>query len=196
MVAFALLALAAQVQTVRLPPVTPSPVLTVQTAPDLVVKEIRIQDDRTMHVLVANIGTGPVGDYFPVRATVEIGGRSEDVPPGYSPPLAAGAEGWVELRSNWTVRLTQASSATAGADQFPEPKSGGGYPWWPNPMAGYDSAMRAAFPGMKEPCRQVAGCVTEINEGNNNYAVAGVPRGTPERLMAPELAPVPAPERG
>ena len=190
-----LLLAAAQVQTIRLPP---SPqVLTVQTAPDLVVKEIRIQDDRTMHVLVANIGTGPVADYFPVRATVKVTGRSEDIQPGYSPPLAAGGEGWVVLKTDWSVRLTTASSATAGADQFPEPKpSGGGYRWWPNPMAGYDSAMRAAFPEMKEPCKQVAGCIAEINEGNNNYAVAGVPRGTPERLNAPELAPVTVPERG
>lgn len=193
---FELLLLAiAQVQTIRLPPPGPSEVLTVKTRPDLVVKEIRIQNDRKMHVLVANTGTAAVSEPFAVRGSVEIEGASYDLQPTYIAPIPAGGEAWAELTA-LGLPMTRAASATAGADLLPEPKSRGSFAWWPNPMAGYDSAMRAAFPGMKEPCKAVTGCIAELDESNNNYAVAGVPRGTPDRLMAPELAPESLPERG
>lgn len=183
----------AQVQTIRLPPLAPSEVLTVKMLPDLVVKEIRIQDDNKMHVLVANTGTGAILEPFAVRASVEIAGTSYDLQPQYIAPIAVGGQAWAELTARG-LPMTRAASATAGADLLPEPKPRTSVAWWPNPMAGYDAAMRASFPGMVEPCKVVTGCVVEIDESNNSYAVAGVPRGTPDRLMAPELAPESLPE--
>lgn len=191
-----LLFAAAQVQTINLPPAQPTgEVATISVKPDLVVKEIRIQDDKTMHVLVANIGTGAVGQYFPVRASVEISGESRDIYPGYSKPLDAGAEGWVTLGSDWRAPLIKAASATAVADEFPPPKPRGWFSFGPS-FPSLDSWLYSTFPDMKKPCKEYKGCVVEANEGNNSYAVAGVPRGTPERLNATDLAPVMVPERG
>ena len=188
-----LLAAAAQVQTIRLPPVPPTGVATIKVAPDLVVKEIRIQNDTTMHVLVANIGTGPASQRFPVRATVEIAGQSENVGSNAVDSLPAGGEVWVTLRSDWLTRLTEAKSATAGVDLYPEPEvnSGGGWVPWP-------TISMPTIPGTKAPCPAPNHCVAESNEENNNYAVAGVPRGTPDRLNVPEAPPatVMVPERG
>lgn len=191
-----LLLAAVQVQTIKLPPVPSAPPATVaeiKLAPDLVVKDIRIQDDYTMHVLVANIGTGPASQRFPVRATVEIAGQSENVGSNAADPLPAGGEVWVTLRSDWTTRLTEAKSATAGADLYPEPEvnSGGGWVPWP-------TISMPTIPGTTAPCPAPKYCVPESNEENNNYAIAGVPRGTPDRLNAPEAPPatVMVPERG
>ena len=191
------LAAAAQVETVRLPPpaTPPGQVATLKVAPDLIVKEIRIQDDSRMHVLVANTGTGPVGDYFPVRASVELAGQAYDVPPTYAKPLAAGEEAWVTF-DKVGLSLTKAASATAAADQYPEPKPRSWLSLWPSPTGSYEAWLRTMFPAMKAPCKEVKGCITEINESNNSFTVAGVPRGTPERLNAPELAPERLPERG
>ena len=187
-----LLLAAVQVQTIKLPPISPPPptgVVAVQLAPDLVVKEIRIQNDSMMHVLVANIGTGGTARSFPVRGSVEIAGQSENLGTAYADPLAAGAQAWITLRTSGWVRLTNASSAMAGADLYPEPKEkSGGMVWWPT--------INPTMPGASDPCPAVPGCVAESDETNNNYAVAGVPRGTPDRLNAPEVAPVIANERG
>ena len=192
------IAAAAQVGTIHLPPAPSAQVEAVRLKPDLVVKEIRIQNDRTMHVLVANIGTGGVAEPFPVRASVERSGTSYDLKPSYSAPLAAGAEAWVTIDGTG-YELTKASSATAGADLLPPPAEAKSY-WalWPSIFSG--SSWSSLFPAGKEPCKKVDGCVVELDETNNSYAIAGVPRGTPERLdaagPAPETVPASPPERG
>ncbi len=193
MIQFLVLAAAAQVQTVWLPPAPSAQVQTLRMLPDLVVKEIRIQDDRTMHVLVANTGTADVREPFAVRASVELSGASYDLKPIYLAPIPSGGQAWASL-TTLGLPLKRATSAQAGADLLPEPKPGVFIPW-PNVFAQYDAMFSAAFPEAKR-CENVSGCIAELDESNNNFAVAGVPRGTPERLDATELAPVKAPERG
>ena len=194
-----LLLAAVQVQTIKLPPAQPAPptgVAEIKLAPDLVVKEIRIEGREKFHVLIANIGTGPVGQPFAVRGSFEYHGTNYDLKPIYTEPMAAGEQRWVWLYPGWTP-LNEAASASAGVDLLPEPKTGGSWVIWPNPFAGVDDWFRRMYPDAKR-CEVVSGCVVEINEDNNNYTVAGVPRGTPDRLNAPEASPtaVLVPERG
>lgn len=195
------------VQTVHLPPVAPSTstpprppaveTVTARLLPDLVVKEIRVENDSKMHVLVANIGTADAMD-FPVRGSAEISGKSHELNPGYVSSLAAGAQSWVLLTPASSTPLTAATSATAGADLLPEqqPESTGfflpGFGIYP----GNEAWLERTLPGYKDRCAKPAKCVAELDETNNSYAIAGVPRGTPDRLEAPASAPERIPDGG
>lgn len=198
------LVLAAQVQTVHLPPVPPTTApppqapqvgtITARLLPDLVVREIRIENDSTMHVLVANQGTAAVTEMFAVNANAEIAGQ--DVAAYQSAVvdrLAVGEQKWVQVNI-WPSggRLTGASSASASVDSpYRRPDTGIHLN-----LGGILPRDVIAAMEQRDRCTAERGCVVELDETNNGYAIAGIPRGTPDRLDAPASAPERIPERG
>ena len=189
------------VQTVRIPPVAaPPPVMAPATPvtpviepvqsntqlaarllPDLVVKQIRIEGDSTIHVLVANEGTAAAGQFMvnawaniashrlvsPLRATVDslaqgeskwvaIGGFYDDDAPTYPPPSPP--------------QLSKATGVGAMADQ-------------PVGSLGWADPTKSFWPSPDKPkCNAERGCVVELHEDNNSLILSGdaIVRGKPD----------------
>ena len=124
MIEFMLMAAAAQVQVIRLPPMAPSPSpattaspseapapilvvpqarpgeLSVKLLPDLVITQVLVEDDRTAHFKVTNQGTADAKGSIRVSADAYIGTRRGESQLGGGPRiegLAMGESKWVAI---------------------------------------------------------------------------------------------------
>ena len=205
------LAAAAQVQTIRLPPVPPasptlpSPVVIeprspaevgVTLLPDLVVKQVRVENDAKLQVLVANQGHADAMGDIDVQGDGLIGTLVGHSATMTVRDLKAGEERWVAILGWETTD--------------PYRPATGGFPLGKVTRLTFEidrPHAKSQFPvlvhisgvsGGKRDCNLERGCVRESDEANNKLSVEGdaIQRGTPERLNAPELAPVTLPERG
>jgi|GEM_PF-3098030 len=151
----------------------------VNLKPDLIVKEMRIEGDKAVHVLVANNGTAASGKF-----TIEMAGSSER---GASYPamtvmdsdkgLAAGEERWVKF-GNFVYELGQPSSGlvplnqvdvfSVQLDSYHDTDKGNGG-WFLGVPTDPTAALR---PAEKNPCKPLVGCIAELDETNNSLSVS------------------------
>jgi hypothetical protein len=202
MIALFLLAAAAQVQAVRLPPVIVAPPATqpaprviaptvlqpppgtdlrATVLPDLVVKAIRVEEGG-MHVQVANEGNGDA-KAFTVKGSASVGPRyASTMIGGVSPGLAAGGTQWVKV----------VGFAVAGEPAYPPPpplelSKATAVSATADPPPSLGSSWGNSTPSLpggtaKPPCTASEGCIREANEGNNELRLTGdaIGRGKPQ----------------
>ena len=156
----------------------PSPAERLVLLPDLVVKEMRLEGDKAVHVLVANIGSAEAGPFrISMTGSSGRGSSHAHLPHGDDtiPGLAAGQEIWLSFEhfnppageyhafaSDYKdVPIQDFSWLFATVDEFFNASVGWGAPT--NPLAGY---------GQPKPrCNATSGCIPESNEDNNRLSV-------------------------
>jgi hypothetical protein len=203
------MAVAQAVQTMQLPAVRPAPPVSgivvapptsdirANLLPDLVVADIRIENDDTAWVRLANQGTGNAVGPIPLTVWAHEG-SSRGQPAQFNYPhegLAAGEAEWVKV---YGFRLLNPSYA-AGADNVfhlakangiaatVDPKVSTSTPsgnWGVPGSSVLDSLPR---PG-KPRCNEVIGCIRELNEDNNELQLEGdaVVHGAPDKTSSTE----------
>lgn len=213
-----LLAVAAAqaVQTMRLPPLAapaPAPAETMPVAPvnpgrvsirilpDLIVSEIRVENDNTAWARVTNQGNADVIGKVRVEGTAiknaYMSGSTQE--PSMFENLLIGESKWVKL-TDFLMRPEAYSSGSAAEDRHfaltssvyltvsVDPKiyrTGGG--WFGGPSE-RDIADALAGKTTKPTCDDKIGCIRELDE-NNNYLqlkAPDIPRGNSESVSSPE----------
>lgn len=178
------------VRPIIIPPVTtmPPPIVAVpvddvtvaRLEPDLVVKEIRIEGDTAVHVLVANEGTGPASNIRVDTDAYIDGRRGEKMFPDFLGSLDVGATAWVKVTGlvpmsepyyvgkDYSFPLSKVNRVVVDVDPPPGPS-------WMSPPSGSPWGS----PGPK--CTAEHGCIKELNEANNSLEVKGdaIVRGVP-----------------
>lgn len=172
----------AQVQTVRLPPVEVQPVpapavpaapvdrVAVDLLPDLVVKDLRTEGDKLLHVLVANEGTAALGREARISAVAEDGRPMGGSVAG----LGIGESRWVTIENN-DLSAFPLSKATRISVTLDPPDIGG---FMGSDPAG--SMIRSIGGAAPERCAGY-GCVRELREDNNHFIAEGDAIGRGER---------------
>lgn len=212
-----LLALAAAqaVQVLRLPPIAapgPAPAATVpvlpvnpgrvsiRMLPDLIVSEIRVEDDNTAWARVTNQGNadavGPVRVDGTATKNAYMSGSTRE--PSVFENLPSGESKWVKLTDfmmppepyspasatkDYHFALTSSVYLTVSVD--PKVYRPGG--WFGGPSE-QEIADALAGRTTKPACDAEIGCIRELDE-NNNYLqlkAPAIPRGNSESLSAPE----------
>ena len=142
-------------------------------APDLVVKELRIEGDRSLHVLVANDGAADsppqVAMYVKATPIGFLGPRGGSAQ-WLIPQLKAGTDRWITVPvlmgtsadgvPYQDISLADLSSFTVYIDPYAFP---GGGPWTATNPAQFDPSLCRT----PEAERLKRGCVLESNEDNN-----------------------------
>lgn len=197
-----LLAAAVQVQTVRLPPVAPpqvpapTPQVQVETVkppvdasrvaidllPDLVVKDLRVEGDATVHVLVANEGTAAAGQ-FPVlvEAVVDgVEGKKFTELDG----LGMGQARWVTFNGlQFPGKVTPESTVAAyPLGKATRVRALADPPSLSGTLFGSIAPPGTSPFGPKPKTCGLTGCVKERDENNNSLAAEGeaIARGAPD----------------
>jgi hypothetical protein len=193
------------IQTVRLPPVAPPPAtrpvatqpvtmaepgaIQANLLPDLVVTEIRIEDDSTAWFKVVNQGTADaIGQ---IRVFTNAHDKTVWGEPGWPESfenLAAGESRWIKVSGyairdsgsyypgkDTTFHLLKAATMSAHVD--PPVYKGGGW-FGTDPTKSLEDMMNPKKPA----CNDKIGCIRELNEENNFLSLdaAAIGHGKPE----------------
>ncbi|HVF36962.1 MAG TPA: hypothetical protein VNA29_03360 [Sphingomicrobium sp.] len=165
--------------------------LAVTLLPDLVVSEVRVEDDRTAHFKVTNQGTADVRRSFGISADAYIDSRRGEAPlgSGIGPDyLAMGESKWIAISGfsptsepyyvgkDYSFPLGKATAFTVRVDP-PAASTGGFF------GGGGGTDLQDMFGGGKKaPKCDSNGCIRESDETNNYLKVEGdaIIRGKPE----------------
>ena len=158
--------------------------------PDLVVSEVRVEDDTTAWFKVTNQGTADAVGDIRVSADAYVGSRRGGV--GYLHSftnLASGESKWVEIAGfafsdgsfypgrDYSVPLTKVTEFSAYVDP-PVYSGGGGWFGSPDPSKSLEDMLDPKKPA----CNDKIGCIRELHEDNNGLKVdaAAIGHGKPE----------------
>jgi len=156
--------------------------------PDLVVSEVRVEDDTTAWFKVTNQGTADAVGRIRVFTGANIASRvgQPAYPDGFD-NLAMGESHWVRI-AGYSVRgdsgytgtdtsfaLTKATAISAEVD--PPINTSVGWFGTSTGMSPEDMMNKS-----KSTCSQKIGCIRELNEDNNSFRVeaSGIGHGKPE----------------
>jgi hypothetical protein len=153
------------------PPVTraPSAAIAPNTAvqanllPDLVVSEVRIEDDHTAHIRITNQGTADAKGWIAVESSASKGYHRGETAPAFVADLSAGESKWV-TSSNYRDRE---ETFVPGKDMSMPLLTVTGFSATVDPGAPPQSMEDYLLHG-KSPCTAQAGCIRELDEKNNS----------------------------
>ncbi len=165
------LALAAQVMRapVALPPVIVAPTVTNRASdaivanllPDLIVSEVRVENDKMAHIRVTNQGTADAHGVFWVDMTAAINSRHGRTRPEMITDLATGESRWIERG------FTYEDAGTVPGIDYNLPLTEANRFWITvDPGVSPQSATDYLLHG-KSSCTADAGCIRELDERNN-----------------------------
>lgn len=158
------------------PPVVRSPNATVAPSnqiqanllPDLVVSEVRIEDDNTAHVRITNQGTADAKGSIRVETSVWKGYHQGDTLPRFVENLAVGESKWVTTGGY----VDRTESYAPGKDMSIHLTAVDGFRATVDPGAPPQSVEDYLLHG-KSPCTAAAGCIRELDEKNNFRSFTG-----------------------
>jgi hypothetical protein len=178
----AVAAVAMQVGTpvLRIPPIiqspnvatAPSTAIQLNILPDLVVSEVRIEDDHTAHIRITNQGTADAKGSIKVASSASRGYHRGYPFPAFVSDLAAGESKWV-TSSNY---VDPDESFVPGKDMSLPLLSVTGFQATVDPGAPPQSMSDFLLHG-KSSCTAEAGCIHELDEKNNSRSFSGAEIG-------------------
>lgn len=167
--------------------------LNVKLLPDLIVTDVRIEDDQTAHFKVSNQGTADAVGPIRLSSDAYIGTRRAQQSPGgatLTANLAMGESRWIAVKGyspigesyyagkDYSFPLSQATGFTAYVDA---PVYGGGLWGGGDPSREFQQMFGGG--GDKGPkCDATIGCIRELDETNNSFTAKGdaLVKGKPE----------------
>ncbi|MEP6982033.1 MAG: hypothetical protein ABI853_00120 [Sphingomicrobium sp.] len=143
--------------------IAPSTAIQANILPDLVVSEVRIEDDHTAHIRITNQGTADAKGWIQVESSVSKGYHRGYTLPAWVNDLAAGESKWV-TSGNYVDRD---ETFVPGKDMSMPLSTVTGFSATVDPGAPPQSMEDYLLQG-KSPCTAQAGCIRELDETNNN----------------------------
>jgi hypothetical protein len=169
----------------RVPPVTrapnaaiaPSTAIQANILPDLVVSEVRIEDDHTAHIRITNQGTADAKGPIMVESSASRGYHLGNTLPAIVTDLAVGESKWV-TGSNYRDRD---ETYVPGKDMSMPLLAVTRFRATVDPGAPPQSLEDYLLHG-KSSCTAKAGCIRELDENNNSreFAADQIGHGKPD----------------
>jgi len=157
--------------------IAPSTAIRANILPDLVVSEVRIEDDHTAHIRITNQGTADAKGSIMVESSVSRGYHVGNTAPAIVTDLAAGESKWV-IGSNYRDRD---ETYVPGKDMSMPLLEITRFRATVDPGAPPQSLDDYLLHG-KSPCTAQAGCIRELDETNNSreFTADQVGHGKPD----------------